>query len=233
MSAPLHSCPPDNDDPHNITDEESGERDSNDPDRVCRRQLQAEADIQFEVIENDEDTPIELGDERIGNDCTGTVRANRTEKCPLNDKKIMYIRERGSFESYIDKSDNIAAVASWKDNSVDTLLSNEHGVAPLGEAKRYSVTERKKVSIPQPYRIAQYNRNMGGVDLMDNNISNYRIGVRGKRWYIPIVLWLFDAVMSLVSWLLVSGSLSRSYFGQSQFPKKCGPGFTSKIWTRS
>ncbi|KAG8278540.1 hypothetical protein J6590_016792 [Homalodisca vitripennis] len=39
------SCPPDNDDPHNITDEESGEEDSNDPDRVCRRQLQAEAEI--------------------------------------------------------------------------------------------------------------------------------------------------------------------------------------------
>ncbi|XP_046677586.1 piggyBac transposable element-derived protein 3-like [Homalodisca vitripennis] len=159
---------------------------------------------------------------------TGTVRANRTEKCPLNDKKMMSIRERGSFESYIDKSDNIAAVA-WKDNSVVTLLSNEHGVAPLGEAKRYSVTERKKVSIPQPYRIAQYNRNMGGVDLMDNKISNYRIGVRGKRWYIPIVLWLFDVVMSN-TWFLAR---SQGVTLDSLFPKKCGPGFTSKIWTRS
>ncbi|KAG8334047.1 hypothetical protein J6590_098285 [Homalodisca vitripennis] len=100
-AADIYICPPDNDDPHNITDEESGEEDSNDPDRVCRRQLQAEAEIQFEVIENDEDTPIELGDERIGNDCTGTVRANRTEKCPLNDKKMMFIRERGSFKGQI------------------------------------------------------------------------------------------------------------------------------------
>ncbi|KAG8295898.1 hypothetical protein J6590_069831 [Homalodisca vitripennis] len=48
--------------PHNITDEASGEEDSNDPDRVCRRQLQAEAVIRFEGIENDEDTPGELGD---------------------------------------------------------------------------------------------------------------------------------------------------------------------------
>ncbi|KAG8287784.1 hypothetical protein J6590_030347 [Homalodisca vitripennis] len=72
MSASLHriQCsdiyirPPDNDDPHNITDEGSGEEDSNDPDRVCRRQLQAEAEIRLEGIENDEDTPRELGDQR-------------------------------------------------------------------------------------------------------------------------------------------------------------------------
>ncbi|XP_046684485.1 piggyBac transposable element-derived protein 3-like [Homalodisca vitripennis] len=120
-------------------------------------------------------------------------------------------------------SHNIAAV-TWKDNSVVTLLSKEHGVAPLGEAKRYSVTERKKVSIPQPYRIAQYNRNMGGVDLMDNNISNYRIGVRGKRWYIPIVLWLFDVVMSN-TWFLAR---SQGVTLDSLFPKKCGPGFYFK-----
>ncbi|KAG8265311.1 hypothetical protein J6590_097273 [Homalodisca vitripennis] len=44
--------------------EESGEEDSNDPDRVCRRQLQAEAEIRFEGIENDEDTPGDLDDQR-------------------------------------------------------------------------------------------------------------------------------------------------------------------------
>ncbi|KAG8300169.1 hypothetical protein J6590_082823 [Homalodisca vitripennis] len=63
-AADIYICPPDNDDPHNITDEESGEEDSNDPDRVCRRQLQAEAEIRFEEIENDEDTLGELGDKR-------------------------------------------------------------------------------------------------------------------------------------------------------------------------
>ncbi|KAG8337839.1 hypothetical protein J6590_012386 [Homalodisca vitripennis] len=62
-AADIYICPPDNDDPHNITDEESEEEDSNDPDRVCRRQLQAEAEIRFEGIENDEDTPNELGDQ--------------------------------------------------------------------------------------------------------------------------------------------------------------------------
>ncbi|KAG8333664.1 hypothetical protein J6590_105965, partial [Homalodisca vitripennis] len=60
----IYISPPDNDDPHNITNEESGEEDSNDPDRVCRFQLQAEADIRLEGIENDEDTLGDLGDQR-------------------------------------------------------------------------------------------------------------------------------------------------------------------------
>lgn len=131
---------------------------------------------------------------------TGTARVARLEGCPLPEKKIMMSRARGSYESYVDKKSNIIAV-SWKDNSVVTLLSNEHGVAPIGEAKRYSLLEKKKVTIPQPALVGQYNRNMGGVDLMDNNISNYRIAIRGKRWYIPIIFWLFDVAMNN-SWFL-------------------------------
>lgn len=37
---------------------------------------------------------------------------------------------------------------------------------------------------------------MGGVDLMDNNISNYRIKIRGKKWYFPIWLWMLDVCVT-------------------------------------
>lgn len=179
----------------------------------------------------------ELG--KMGMNGTGTVKANRTEKCPLPHKKAMTNRERGAFESFINKSDNIVAV-TWKDNSVVTLLSNEHGVAPLGEAKRYSVQEKRKVSIPQPNLIAHYNRNMGGVDLMDNTVANYRIGVRGKRWYIPIVMWLFDVVMSNAWFLARSHGVSLDSLGfrrsvvqallqkYGHLPKATGPTRTLK-----
>ncbi|KAG8272776.1 hypothetical protein J6590_033433 [Homalodisca vitripennis] len=53
------------------------------------------------------------------------------------DKKTMMTRERGAYESYIDEKNQIVAVV-WKDNSVVRMLSNEHGVEPLGEVKRYS-----------------------------------------------------------------------------------------------
>lgn len=71
----------------------------------------------------------------------------------------------------VDRKDNIVAV-TWKDNNVVNILSNEHGVEPLQEAQRYSFAERKPVKIAQPNLIARYNKNMGGADLMDNNISN-------------------------------------------------------------
>lgn len=34
--------------------------------------------------------------------------------------------------------------------------------------------------------IFEYNRYMGAVDLHDNGVANYRIGVRGKKWWWPL-----------------------------------------------
>ena len=33
---------------------------------------------------------------------------------------------------------------------------------------------------------------MGGVDRMDQNISNYRIAMQGKKWYFCLVSYMFD-----------------------------------------
>lgn len=50
-------------------------------------------------------------------------------------------------------------------------------------ARRYDRKQRKMVAIEQPYLVNQYNKYMGGVDLFDNAMNNYRIRVRGKKWY--------------------------------------------------
>lgn len=36
---------------------------------------------------------------------------------------------------------------------------------------------------------------MGGVDLFDNAMNNYRISVRGKKWYWPLITNALDAAM--------------------------------------
>ena len=33
-----------------------------------------------------------------------------------------------------------------------------------------------------------YNKFMGGVDLADNVIANYRIHIKGKKWYWPLFI---------------------------------------------
>jgi len=63
-----------------------------------------------------------------------------------------------------------------------TVVTNNNTIEPLVGAKRYNRKEKKVVSISQPKVIADYNQHMGGVDLHDNGICNYRINVKGKKW---------------------------------------------------
>lgn len=86
-------------------------------------------------------------------------------------------------------------VTRWNDNSVVTMASNCHGIAPLGTAKRWSRSERKFLDIPQPHVIDRYNRHMGGVDRMDQNISTYRIAIRSKKWWWALFAYLLDVAM--------------------------------------
>ena len=41
---------------------------------------------------------------------------------------------------------------------------------------------------------------MGGVDRVDENIKHHRFSVRGKRWYFPILSYLFN-VCANNAWL--------------------------------
>ena len=43
--------------------------------------------------------------------------------------------------------------------------------------------------------IQQYNKFMGGVDLADNMLANYRICIRGKKWWWPIFSNYIDVCM--------------------------------------
>ncbi|KAF2890837.1 hypothetical protein ILUMI_15336 [Ignelater luminosus] len=125
--------------------------------------------------------------EKINFSGTGTVRDNRIDKCSIEDSAIMKKKPRGTFDSFVDRENNIVCV-KWRDNSVVTVFSNKY----VRKAARYSVKEKSKIEIPQPNVVSCYNQSMGGVDLMNNNIFNYRIGFRGKN---GIYLFFFGLSM--------------------------------------
>lgn len=77
-------------------------------------------------------------------------------------------------------------IARWHDNNEVTIVSNFVGAQPEVPTTRYSSVEKKKVSLPQPKIISEYNKHMGGVDLHDNGVANYRIAIRGKKWWWPL-----------------------------------------------
>ncbi|XP_036329436.1 piggyBac transposable element-derived protein 3-like [Rhagoletis pomonella] len=134
---------------------------------------------------------------RLSNDgffALGTVRDNRTNHAPLMNIKEMKKKPRGTSDFRFDMNNSILAVR-WNDNAVVTLLSNFLSHTPMVRAKRYDRKQRKMVTIEQPYLVNEYNHLMGGVDLFDNAMNNYRIRIRGKKWYWPLITNAFDAAM--------------------------------------
>ena len=76
-----------------------------------------------------------------------------------------------------------------------TVASNNFGVEPMGRAKRFDKKQKVEKFLPQPYAISQYNKYMGGVDLHDNGIANYRCRVLGKKWWWPIFVNAIDSLV--------------------------------------
>ena len=63
--------------------------------------------------------------------------------------------------------------------------------------KRYCQRKKKKISCLQPFCFYKYNQGMGGVDLLDRFISQYRPTIQAKKYY-----WsLFVNCIEMLKWL--------------------------------
>lgn len=119
---------------------------------------------------------------------SGTVRNNRIGKAPLKSGNLL---NRGETDFQYDQTNNIL-VCRWADNKEVTICTNFDQIEPMHMVKRWKKTEKKFANIQQPHLFHNYNQGMGGVDLHDNAIQNYRINIRSKKWYWPF----FTSVLS-------------------------------------
>ena len=76
-------------------------------------------------------------------------------------------------------------VARGKNNSVVAMLSNSLSPWPMGKAQRWSAKEKKHIQVDRPHLVCEYNNYMEGLDLLDSAIANYRVKIKGKKWWIP------------------------------------------------
>lgn len=136
----------------------------------------------------------------VGVQSIGTVRSNRIAGCVLANDKQLKSGERGKFDSRVDTNNNIV-VTKWNDNKVVHVISNYKGPLPVENVKRWSVAEKKKVDVPRPASIGEYNSYMGGIDLHDMLVELYRVNIRVRRYYLRIVYHLLDMCV-VNSWLL-------------------------------
>lgn len=122
---------------------------------------------------------------------TGTIRDNRIAGSILSHPNEHKKQSRGTYQ-YMLENDKPIIICRWNDNNLVTMASNNTSVQPVAHVKRFSQKEKKNVMVEQPNIIKKYNENMGGVDRADQNISLYRVSIRGKKWYFPIISHLVD-----------------------------------------
>lgn len=134
----------------------------------------------------------------MGFRATGTIRKTCTKKVPFASDKEM--QERGTADAQFDTANELLYV-KWNDNNFVQVATNFSSTEPKVKATRFSRKEKKKIEVAMPRLIAEYNRHMGGVDHHDWLASHYAIGIRGKKWYFPLITRGLQ--MALVnSWLL-------------------------------
>ncbi|KAE9522457.1 hypothetical protein AGLY_017118 [Aphis glycines] len=132
----------------------------------------------------------------------GTVRINRLPNCPLPDKNGEKKMKRGESIEYITSYESMPISAvTWKDNKAVKLLSTYCGENPKSKMTRFDRSKKTNTEIDCPMLISEYNKHMGGVDLLDNHIGRYKIRFRSRKWYMRLFYHLID--LSVVnSWLL-------------------------------
>jgi hypothetical protein len=107
---------------------------------------------------------------------TGTVRANRINKCPLATDKAL--EGRGDFDY---QNDGKVLFVKWNDKTTVIIGTNFDTVDPVNNVKRWGKDGLKV--IPAPHCVKSYNAHMGGVDLTNRFIEEYHPSVTGKKWY--------------------------------------------------
>lgn len=136
----------------------------------------------------------------------GTIRGNRIANCKLSDDaKINKMSvSRGYTEEYVGKSHGIdISTVLWHDTKNVRLASTYVGVkeflsrkAPSNKhIERWDKMKKTVVNIPCPNIILEYNKHMGGVDLMDGLIGRYHIRVKTWKWTIRIFYHILDVAM--------------------------------------
>lgn len=106
--------------------------------------------------------------------------------------EVPRVHASGSFEHMIHRRRNIVR---WMDSSVITVASTSLGISPTTSVTIFSL-QHCHILINRPTCIYKYNENMGGTDLQDQYVANYRVGIRGKKWHWPIFTCTLDIALN-------------------------------------
>lgn len=127
----------------------------------------------------------------------GTVRLDRFQKPPFTLDKQFSKQERGYSEEVVNKEGSVVLV-KWQDNKAVIVGSMGKGTEDI--VKRWDKTKKKFINIQRPEAIKLYNKSMGGVALLNQLLSYYRVFIKSKKWTLRMIFHAFD-LACVNSWL--------------------------------
>jgi hypothetical protein len=120
---------------------------------------------------------------------TGTIRKNKRDY--PGDELTEQIKSKSRYESVSLYSNQLIATV-WKDKSDVYFLSSHPESDAVVTTNRINESD-ENVEITEPKVREMYNKNRGGVDTFDQLRSQYAIGRRSNKWWVPICWWMIDA----------------------------------------
>ena len=68
-------------------------------------------------------------------------------------------------------------------------------------AKRWNKGKEAFIDIDRPFIVSEYNKCMGGINLLDSCVSRYKYNLRSRRWYVNL-FWHLVTLAVINAWLL-------------------------------
>jgi hypothetical protein len=139
----------------------------------------------------------------------GTLRLNRFANPPFLTDRETKIKGRGHAEE-VESRDGNVVLTKWQDSKPVIMGSNFVGKGIEKIVSRWDKSKKEYVSVNQPEVIQLYNESMGGVDLLDQLLSYYRIFIKSKKWTLRIISHFIDFAVC-ISWIQYKKSLKKSH----------------------
>lgn len=123
---------------------------------------------------------------------TGTIMANRIpDKTSLKFKKDNQMYRGESQQMVRDPT----VLVKWKDNRSVLIASNCTGSNNTDMVKRWDKKTRTYVNVTVPKIIQNYNKYMGGVDVLDQQVEYYRTFIKTRKWTLKVLIHFYDLAL--------------------------------------
>ncbi|KAL2099439.1 hypothetical protein ACEWY4_005919 [Coilia grayii] len=130
-----------------------------------------------------------------GVNACGTIRSNRKGIPPKPQAMVKH-------QYQVAQKDDLTFCA-WQDTKVVMVLSNYHDPSARGTVKRKQGGVQTDVTVPAC--LADYQKHMKGVDLLDQMVGYYQFQHRSKKWWRRL-FFFFLSVSCYNSYILAMGA---------------------------